>query len=560
MRKSFYLILLTCTQVLNLYSQNYNGTDGLLQSHNKQTRVKLVSIIDLDKKEPLYTNKENAAELLLKSTANSLELLDSVVKTNDAGEFISKTVYEYDDKDRTTLSQTCNWDNLEQCWMSSTRIDYSYSQFGEIRINSTWDTYSNIWVNTNKYVYEFDSNNEQITLYEEYQWDESWICILKEETVWGKDAENTTMMRIKYSWDDNVLELKPDYKEEAIFYGETSIYKQHITYDWTNDLWVPEFKMDQLYNDDGYDKTYATYSWNSTEDLFEGTHKNGYIYNEDNSLRIEAFYQWDNEFGDWKTKTETEYGSIQLDTEYTKEGDTWIPVSRIGYENGYVIYFNLIEDIFISDYKDRTSYGNSGNLTDYSRYDWDSENNRWYNSHNIYNTWDNLSGQWKICTKIETKYNRWGMNISRIQLYRYSSLDQWIESYTYKIENQYNDNAKMLSRTVFNWGEEDWNDNNPNEESWLLNSRLDYYYSPSTPTNNENIYSLNFKTYPNPVKNILTIVGTLGSESIQLFNIKGEFLREYSAKESETIVDLSFLAKGMFIVNIEGATYKILKD
>ena len=526
--------------------------------HSRQKQLELVPLEDIEEEDNIISNNKEG-QTFLKFTSSTTELLDSVVTLNSSDEFISKTIYKYNINDNLILLEYYNWNNIEEEWTYYQKTDYVYNSNGHVMIVSRWDSNNKLWRYSNKVVKEYNSNGDQ-TLYEHYHWTDSWVYSSKEETEWDTDnEENKTKIYILYIWDDILEQLQPDYKKEAVFHGNSDEYKQEIIYKWSDEMWVPFSKFEQLHDDDGYDQTMANYTWNTTSNHFEGNSKSGYVFNDDKSIKIQTTYQWDSQELDWKFKTEVENGTIRFETEYTKEGETWLPVSRIGYDGDYVIHYNLIDNIFVPNYKEISYYSND-NLISYLRYNWDTENQDWYKSHHINNQWDNLTGSWKIFRKVDQKYDLSGHTTCRIQLYRPDSSSPWDEVYTYKQERKYNDIGQQLTYTLFYWIEEDWDDENPNNSGWQLNKVSNYYYSAPIPTSTSQMYTVELHTYPNPVINNLTISGTLGREVIQVYDTNGVLIETYMASKNKTEIDVSNLNKGIYILNIEGASYKIIKE
>ena len=69
----------------------------------------------------------------------------------------------------------------------------------------------------------------------------------------------------------------------------------------------------------------------------------------------------------------------------------------------------------------------------------------------------------------------------------------------------------------------------------------------------------NIKLYPNPVGDILTIPCTGANIRIEIYDLKGS--RLFSGLLPETCqLNVSFLNAGIYIVNISGETYKIIKN
>ncbi|MBS2099412.1 T9SS type A sorting domain-containing protein [Carboxylicivirga linearis] len=532
----FYLII----SIIALQSNAQKGTQqiskGFIPGEN-DTKSASNTILEINAAE-IHQDKKNT---LLKSANSTAELLDSIVRTYDNGDFRSKTIYEYDENGNRTLIQHHNWDIENKAWL-----------------------------NTNKYVYDYNSNGDQ-TLYETYKWEDSWICTHKTEREWGVDSEgNTTLTTTVYDWDSELEQLTPTQKQDFVYYNNSNTIKQRIGYLWGNDTWEPYSKLDQLYDNEGYDLTSTEYYWDSEINSYRGSKKVGYIYSIDKDYtKIMANFHWDENKWDWLTKTErenNEFGSILSNTEFIKEGDVWVPVSKIGYDGGYIVYYKFIDQDFIPDYKESTYYENN-NLINRIIYNWDKNNQEWYLAYYLSNYWDYYYSSedasmdtWKIIQKVELQYDNNGNEIARVQLVRNSPYDPWTENYTYKQISEYNENNQTLYSLVYHWAEEDWDDENPNKDSWIYIYRSDYYYSDQMATNTGETYAIQFQTYPNPVKNNLIVSGTKEGESIRIFDLNGGIIGVYKASTNETSIELGHLPNGIYMINIDGTSIKIVKE
>jgi hypothetical protein len=74
-----------------------------------------------------------------------------------------------------------------------------------------------------------------------------------------------------------------------------------------------------------------------------------------------------------------------------------------------------------------------------------------------------------------------------------------------------------------------------------------------------------FIIYPNPAKNIITIEGLKGNESIQLYSTTGQLFKNEKAGGPALILDISEIAVGVYRVTITDSngnrtTQKILKE
>ena len=73
----------------------------------------------------------------------------------------------------------------------------------------------------------------------------------------------------------------------------------------------------------------------------------------------------------------------------------------------------------------------------------------------------------------------------------------------------------------------------------------------------ENIQNLSLKIYPNPAKEILHISGISGKKYYEIIGADGKLVLKGNTSEN---INISSLAKGMYIFKIEGKTFKFIKE
>lgn len=79
-------------------------------------------------------------------------------------------------------------------------------------------------------------------------------------------------------------------------------------------------------------------------------------------------------------------------------------------------------------------------------------------------------------------------------------------------------------------------------------------------TSVETIESDHIRIYPNPATSFLRISSDLNSDSrYQIFSIDGRLLMSGACKQEETI-NISRLPKGLYLIKVDGKTFKISKS
>jgi len=71
--------------------------------------------------------------------------------------------------------------------------------------------------------------------------------------------------------------------------------------------------------------------------------------------------------------------------------------------------------------------------------------------------------------------------------------------------------------------------------------------------------SASVSVFPNPAQTDITVSGTVSGTKVKLFNIGGILLKTVPAQENSTNVDVSFLPKGLYLLQTGGQTVKLIK-
>ena len=76
----------------------------------------------------------------------------------------------------------------------------------------------------------------------------------------------------------------------------------------------------------------------------------------------------------------------------------------------------------------------------------------------------------------------------------------------------------------------------------------------------EQVGNATLSAYPNPTDGMLTVTGLTPGTTVHLYNIVGTQVSTYTAEAETITIDLSPLAFGMYFLNIDGRTIKIIKN
>ncbi|MDR0370863.1 MAG: T9SS type A sorting domain-containing protein, partial [Prevotellaceae bacterium] len=100
--------------------------------------------------------------------------------------------------------------------------------------------------------------------------------------------------------------------------------------------------------------------------------------------------------------------------------------------------------------------------------------------------------------------------------------------------------------------------------AWVETSRTTYYYSDHEVTSSATVavsdYQVKINAYPNPAQDNLAVSGTQAGQTVRITNMSGQQIGAYTASEGETHINLSTLAKGIYIVSVDDFSVKIIRE
>jgi hypothetical protein len=495
------------------------------------------------------------------------EQLDSIVTTDAGGNNISKTEYHYDANGLQLLSA-----------------------------NYTWNTTVPGWQGANKYEYVYGKD----------------------------ELNNTTLLRTYFTWNAVDGVWKNVTKEDIVFQGSTDYYKYRSSYSWDDALgfWMPVFKLEQLNDEEGFDVMVAEYSWNNEAQLWIGNTKEGYILSDDGTKSLsEISYSWGESELTWIEKNISNFdanGNRIMQTKYSWNDGSWQGVYKEDFEytfnDGITIKTHYEWDNGLQDWKKLTkeasAFDSNDNRILYAHYQWNSNTNKWegttkeelaydsfgnvtgenYYSWNVngwwdltyylISSWDNSSGDWQMVSKIEYTYNEFGLELLFEQMYRSNSINPWIPNYTWKRETSYDADNNISAQVFYDWDEANstWKYYYKNEYStddhgnitlrirsnwsgsaWEESQRATYYYSIISGTESP-AYTISLHTYPNPVRDLLIVDSTTSGKIIRISDMNGRVISSFATEEGQTKINISSMSKGVYFVEIDGETVKVVKN
>ena len=73
-------------------------------------------------------------------------------------------------------------------------------------------------------------------------------------------------------------------------------------------------------------------------------------------------------------------------------------------------------------------------------------------------------------------------------------------------------------------------------------------------------YENNFEIYPNPVDDVLYIKSDNNIKDVNIYNIVGIKVATVSGQQSAISVDMSGLSSGVYFVEVDGKTFRVIRN
>src|SRR5574344_978639 len=535
------------------------------------------------------------------SLQSTKTFLDSVVVSKE-GLSTSKTVYDYDAYGRSILEAYMSFNENTAIWDTTELETRLYDDAGHLLL----------WI-----YYEWDESKQQLLPDE------------KETSVFEYDGENNLLEhQVDYYWDKDNSKWVCNYRGEIVFDGpQREFYKEwtDYSYDSTVGEWMAYRKDLQYRNVNGYSYQYEYYDWDDSLKIWIGKEKYGYVSDEvTGEETLYSQYYWSDSLREWSQRTEETYlpgGILESKAyfEYAVSTQTWSPDIRYVYDKQGDQWFdeltieqqwNAAKSDWVNDSKTGYEYDSErGDTSKYVRYDWDveasiwkgvtywekswydygnlkslnrysySSDNGWVMTYELWLEYDNLTNdEWLITYSWESEYYLSGEQAWFIQFYRYSSLEPWIDEYTFKRTFQFHENGLRSITRTYDWDETNQVWVNYSKREYTINEAGDYAYSifydwevTDWVERNRTTYfysqrmvgvqsiEVKLEVYPNPVADCLKIKGATQGELIKVFDLNGRIVRMLKVDGEEASVNMANVPAGTYLVQVGKQVVKIIK-
>ncbi len=457
-----------------------------------------------------------------------------------------------------------NWNESNKQWDTAYKTNYEYyvNSF-EIKsvLEQEWVDSLGSWKNVSKAQSDIDDTKHSY-VWEAYQWVDSsstWEGINKYERISSND-DSYIVSYTNYLFDVEAGQWTLKFIEYFDNQGQIISFEEYHL-DIPNDTWIGVSKYDLAYDGDITIRT--DYIPNNQE--WEAVMRSEAAYDEYGNQIHYATYLWDIQLLSW-------IGQYKADFGFTENGDTTL---KIQYS------WDTDKADWLPETKNEYSYDGMGMLEWQGNAIW-SESEYWQDLYSLsYFYASNDLGEQEIVGWIEYVWDEHGHEMLFEQWYKGDPGADWIPSYTWKRTSLYNENHLLAERQQYIWDPEQqamvnsslmvytytelgkqasitgyqWN--GTEWESILVRT---YYYSKIINSNSNPSFSVSLDSYPNPAKSSLNIVGTKAGQKIQLLDLKGKQLGNFAAGDGNTEINVSSLQQGLYIVNIEGESIRVVKE
>ncbi|MCL2131645.1 MAG: T9SS type A sorting domain-containing protein [Lentimicrobiaceae bacterium] len=350
------------------------------------------------------------------------------------------------------------------------------------------------------------------------------------------DAAGNMTKFAYYKWDivNNSWEGNEKYEYAYDSAGNITMQVIYVWNSTTND-WIERLlgriKYEYTYDTNGNRTMQTIYVWNNTTNDWRNSRKYEYTYDTNGNQTMEINHVWDNSTNGWKENSKSEYS-------YDTNGNKTMEIN--------LVYLTITNDWGIQS-KYEYAYDVNGNLT----------TEIWWAS-NYY--------------KYEYAYDNMNNRITRVH-YNLNNVD-WVE-YS-KMEYEHNLSYNFDDLILSNWGHTYYNQiaaknmfvgektYSRNGEEWDLTLTETWYYSEQKVLDIVEANRGNIKVYPNPTTGKLSVESDKVHkvESVEIYDVVGQVVGAYRIRpeNTETVIDISHLAKGMYFLKIDGKMVKVVKQ
>ncbi|MBK6281732.1 MAG: hypothetical protein IPF54_02835 [Draconibacterium sp.] len=258
-------------------------------------------------------NKKYKSLQYLKSATTEMQRLDSTVMqmyNQNSGIFINynKYVFEYDSVGNQTTYLALDWNSTTNTWENWTNTDFEYNTNGKLlsEIRFEWDKNSTSWISKGKYEYAYDTDGNRI-LNAYYNWVGNpgfWKGISKNESAF--DSFGNQILFISFVWNSSNNVWEANNKIEKIF-DAIGNKTREAYFLWRFYGWANQYVDTFTFNENNLLQQVERGLWSPDSTTFYYNYKKVYEYNANDSLTQIGTFNFDHIDDSWKKESIEEY-------------------------------------------------------------------------------------------------------------------------------------------------------------------------------------------------------------------------------------------------------------
>ena len=352
-------------------------------------------------------------------------------------------------------------------------------------------------------------------------------------------------------------------------------YNGTLTEVWTNNAWTNSFRSTYTHDSNGNVLNITSDSWNAGTNSWDNLSISTNTLNSDGTIKETLTQAWDAASSSWMNASNTIFTYNATKKKLTETSQIWLGVAWQDYStttytyNGNDLLITEVNQIsnfltpgLVNSSQTTYTYNSDGTLNQSVDQTWNALN-QWVNSTRNTNTY-NASKQLTSSLGENWLVDAWS-NDSR-STFTYNAAGSISES----LEEKWLNNAWVnTSQNMFSYNTnndilqivtQDWN---TTLAQWDNKIRTTLNYN-STGIDPVKLAGTSTIVYPNPFEDQLTIQSvSLDEHLIQVFNAAGQIINEFNTNQTATILNLSWLKKGVYFMKIKSSqneqTIKLVK-
>ena len=245
------------------------------------------------------------------ATSEPAGRIDSVVtKYISSGKSDEKYVYQYDDNNNIILGLYYNWDSAANAWVENEKYEAQYDSNKNLTVRISY-VYSSGGEYVTKSEYQYDANNNVIlALY--YNWDNAtntWLYYGTNKCANQYDANNH-LTGVTVSYLDNDTNTWILFGESEFQYDSNGNRTGIISFLWDSaaNAWVENVKYEAQYDANNNLIESVNYDWDRyVKNTWVEKSKTVGQYDAGNHLTLKTCYDWDSNTNTWEASYKYEY-------------------------------------------------------------------------------------------------------------------------------------------------------------------------------------------------------------------------------------------------------------